>query len=466
MANSISNQRTIRLRVEEQAETPPDVEQAPSSVAADAEGPETVERPQQTATPQSAAAARLAHRYDPRLQQLQHAAHQQVDAAAAGNGSFDSNFRSDFADLASSAQDFHDVLRNSFGDGYNQERAEGLREQALANDFSWLPNVRLVDASTLEGGLGAYESSSGTIYIDKSLQGTSQGSRVFAEEVGHHLDSLLNDTDTKGDEGELFQHLLAGDSLSPDQMREIRSDDDQGTINVDGQTRDVEFSWVSDELRRGGRRIDRNLIRPIRDTFIVPAVEVLDEGRDMVRRTLNDVGDARADILRGDVREGVGELAAAPSRLAGDVVGLAIDGTVVKASKALDVVDSVFNLGEERGLTGDEINYLRPIYGDSLDYGRIRLQRGGALDSVLNPSNANAVGNEIRFPTGEGLFRDGGLLTPDGLRLLGHEAAHVWQFQNRGIGYLSDSLGEQIASGPGPDPYNWRRAVRNLSTLR
>ena len=57
----------------------------------------------------------------------------------------------------------------------------------------------------------------------------------------------------------------------------------------------------------------------------------------------------------------------------------------------------------------------------------------------------------------EGNVEADGSLTPAGLELLSHEAAHTWQFQNGGARYLSDAILSYIDDRPAA--YDWERAL-------
>ena len=66
------------------------------------------------------------------------------------------------------------------------------------------------------------------------------------------------------------------------------------------------------------------------------------------------------------------------------------------------------------------------VFGMSINLDRIRLTQ----TNVAVNGRAYTLGNTIRFPMGA---------TVD-LRTLVHESTHVWQFQTKGAGYLSDSV--------------------------
>jgi hypothetical protein len=125
-----------------------------------------------------------------------------------------------------------------------------LTAQWTAGDFSGLPPIVLLPASSMPEAAGAYADSTGTIYLNEDWLQTSSQEQVLAvltEELGHHLDNLLNLEDTPGDEGALFAALLHGDGVISTQQREqLLAQNDQGTVLVEGMTLAVEFSSGSD----------------------------------------------------------------------------------------------------------------------------------------------------------------------------------------------------------------------------
>ena len=142
------------------------------------------------------------------------------------------------------------MMQTAFGDKYDKLAAESIRQQTLSGDFSWMPEVKVVDGSTLADtsgtqgsgvGLGAYDSESDTIYLSEELlAGDPQKAvDILTEEVGHAIDTGINTSDSAGDEGELFAKLVGGENLSAAQIQAARSENDHGTIKIDGKTVEV-----------------------------------------------------------------------------------------------------------------------------------------------------------------------------------------------------------------------------------
>ncbi|HBH74417.1 MAG TPA: hypothetical protein DDY43_13545 [Synechococcales bacterium UBA10510] len=112
-------------------------------------------------------------------------------------------------------------------------------------DFSGLPPIVLLPASSMPGAAGAYAISTGTIYLNQDwLAGASaaQAIAVLTEELGHHLDGLLNVVDTVGDEGEYFSVFLREDELTDSQKEGLRAENDSVAIKVGNKTLEVEYA--------------------------------------------------------------------------------------------------------------------------------------------------------------------------------------------------------------------------------
>jgi hypothetical protein len=123
-----------------------------------------------------------------------------------------------------------------------------LVERWAAGDFRDLPPIELLPASAMPGAAGAYAISTGTIYLNASwLQNASpeQALAVLSEELGHHLDGLLNEVDTPGDEGALFAALLLREGVIDEREHlAVRAAHDRGSVLVAGRELEVEQAAV------------------------------------------------------------------------------------------------------------------------------------------------------------------------------------------------------------------------------
>jgi hypothetical protein len=102
----------------------------------------------------------------------------------------------------------------------------------------------------MEGSIGAYAqvgaNGNGMIcvnadWINAGNLSLAQLTAVVLEEYGHALGTRLNPSlERAGDEGELFANLITNVGLNADQIAAINTQNDWGTVQVDGQTVVVE----------------------------------------------------------------------------------------------------------------------------------------------------------------------------------------------------------------------------------
>ncbi|WP_241759056.1 DUF4157 domain-containing protein [Pyxidicoccus parkwayensis] len=391
-----------------------------------------------------------------------------------------SEFRREFGALAADKKKFHDTMRTVFGDGYNAMQAEQYRQKAQAGDFSWLPPVKQVPADQLNGANGAYDAEAGTVYINEDLDPALAAS-TYVEEAGHHLDTKLNSKDAAGDEGELFRRILSGEKLSSAQVSEIRAENDKGTIYVDGKAREVEF-WnpfkaignaakavgnavvgaaktvgnaVVDAAKTVGNAVGTaakavgnavgTAAKAVGNAAKWVGVRLFDGVRGLATGALNTVVGAFRNVGEGlgTFFGGVGKLFQGKFGEGFKQMGLGlvktfvqtpVDAVLMMGGRALSAIQTLIGVEPPgRKLTGDEINTLRSVYGDSIDYSSMRIKEG---NSGLFSTSGRAFthGNTIYIPP------DDLPLTPD---LLVHESAHVWQHQNGGTDYMSEALWAQ-----------------------
>lgn len=85
---------------------------------------------------------------------------------------------------------------------------------------------------------------------------------------------------------------------------------------------------------------------------------------------------------------------------------------------------------DSRMLTSTEIDMASPIFAQSVNYNQVKIV---STHIIAAPTT---LGNNIRIPPGYHLGDD----------VLIHEMTHIWQFQTRGNGYISDSLLHQTAA--------------------
>ena len=419
------------------------------------------------------------------------------------------NFKNRFAELAGNPEKFHSLMKEVYGSNYDRSAAESFRQKALAGDFSWLPKIESQSEQALQGANGAYDASRNVVYLnDKFMNDPKKAAEIYSEEVGHFLDKQLNKFDTLGDEGEMFRRLLHGEKLTNQQKVEIRAENDHGVIYVNGKATEVEF-WnpfkavknavkavgntisdgakavvgaVSDGAKAVGNAVS-SAASSVGNSVAGAAKKVggaIVDGAKWIGGKVADaakwVGPRLWDGIRGlgtglwdtikgvghNLFEGVSTIGGAFGKLfKGDFGGFfkdlgsgllktfvqtPVDATLVMGGRAISAIQTLIGVEPVgRKLTDDEITELRKVYGDSIDYSKVRIKEGNAgLFSVSG--RAFTHGDTIYIP------KKDLPLTKD---LLVHEMGHVWQHQNGGTDYMSEALAGQYVG----DGYNFEKGI-------
>ncbi len=153
------------------------------------------------------------------------------------------------------------------------------------------------------------------------------------------------------------------------------------------------------------------------------------------------MGRGFARMFRGEFGAGAKDIALG---FLDATLGTAADAILVSTGKGVSAIQTLFGIETAgRELAADEVAMLRSVYGDSIDYDKVRIKEGRAGIFGLGKSNF-AMGDTIY------LINDN---PSDGL--LVHEMAHVWQHQNGGTDYMREALVSQNW-GKG---YDWEQSV-------
>ncbi len=394
------------------------------------------------------------------------------------------DFAEKFAELAENKKEFSGLLKKVFGGGdYDANKAEDYRQRAIAGDFSWMPPVRFVDDAILGGAYGAYSSEKDVVYLNKNLLADpALASKVYSEELGHFLDSQLKTTDSQGEEGELFRRLFSGENLSDKDISTIRAKSGKGTITLDGQQVAVEFL----NIFKGVTNAISNFTEPVTNAisnFTEPVTNAVSKFTkpvtSAVSRAFGWAGKKSSKLLGSTLRvfdkvmpskagdkwynkiynsmrvlarspiETLGSLVNSSMRtfqsLAdGDIKGAwgwlkkgakdAIGKPLGAASNAIYGLFSIF-FGEKhtgvRGLNADERASMRKIFGDGVDLDAVKLAFGPDNDERSHAHRDTLI---IHISAS-----DGGPGQPVPPKVLAHEMAHIWQFQNGSGNFFEDS---------------------------
>lgn len=173
---------------------------------------------------------------------------------------------------------------------------------------------------------------------------------------------------------------------------------------------------------------------------------VVGVGRNLLE-SVGTVGSGVGKLFRGDF---LGGLKTIGSGLVKGLLQTPADATLMLGGRALSAIQTL--VGAEvpgRKLSAEEMAVARQVYGDSIDYSKVRIKAG---DVGLFGTTGRA------FVHGDTIFVPPASLAPDGSvpnETLAHELGHVWQHQHGGTDYMSEALWAQRFG----DGYDWKKGL-------
>jgi PKD repeat protein len=226
------------------------------------------------------------------------------------------------------------------------------------------------------------------------------------------------------------------------------------------------FGWIAEE-------IIGNIIDAFGYVLTWIAEDFLQGVADMVKAALN-AGAALFDIVTG-FAECVGEVAL-------DALGDEVDGACREIMEALiDLGESIVDIlvealkiagsalataaaiildwcgafGGARSMTANEIAEAQQVFGNSINYAKVRLADAtactefvGWIQGLAGERRPFTMGYVITI-TNTGTWND---------TILIHELTHVWQYVQDGMDYVMDSIAEQIDQGQDAYDYGYDNA--------
>lgn len=167
----------------------------------------------------------------------------------------------------------------------------------------------------------------------------------------------------------------------------------------------------------------------------------------VAKNAIRNVGEALGTIFKGFGKILTGKFGEGFKELGKGLLKIpqtAVDAFLMTAARGISAIQTLVGLQKpERKLTASEIGEIRKVYGDSIDYNKVRVVEGGGL---LSAGAARTVGNTIYIPKGK---------SPVSTSLLMHEMGHVWQYQNGGSDYMSEALASQAVG----DGYEYNKGL-------
>jgi murein DD-endopeptidase MepM/ murein hydrolase activator NlpD len=140
------------------------------------------------------------------------------------------------------------ILQTAFGEAFNLDTANSLFAHFANGDFSALPTVEILSDRVLPTANGAFSAATDRVYLNNRFIADNSANLdaitgVVLEEYGHAIDSLINFSDSPGDEGEIFAAIATGKNLSEAEISSLKAEDDTATILLNGQTIAIEQAF-------------------------------------------------------------------------------------------------------------------------------------------------------------------------------------------------------------------------------
>lgn len=108
-----------------------------------------------------------------------------------------------------------------------------------------------------------------------------------------------------------------------------------------------------------------------------------------------------------------------------------------------------------RDLTVGEVWLSREIYGNSVNYSRVKVHHGRAM--IFQADNSGMTPSGEIYMSGNAYYNDYSVENAGTQGFFIHEMGHVWQYQNRILDPVLAAIGEFFSHG-----FNYSRAYRYL----
>jgi hypothetical protein len=137
--------------------------------------------------------------------------------------------------------DFDDKMSLAFGEDWNRDIGDRLKQDWLSGNVSDMPEVQILPGDILTSANGAYSRETNTIYLSRQFltenaQNPGAIADVLLEEYGHAIDATINTTDAAGDEGDIFSAVVRGETLSQGELLALKAEDDTAKVTLLGLT--------------------------------------------------------------------------------------------------------------------------------------------------------------------------------------------------------------------------------------
>jgi hypothetical protein len=136
------------------------------------------------------------------------------------------------------------LLQQALGNSWAPLEAITLIEGIISGDRR--PEIKIVSGEDLQAK-GAFSAEIDTIFVAEEFlaidaHNPEMVATVLLEEIGHYLDSKLNQNDFPGDEGAILAALFEGKNLEEKELLALKGENDTAKVVLNGQAIEIERS--------------------------------------------------------------------------------------------------------------------------------------------------------------------------------------------------------------------------------
>lgn len=286
---------------------------------------------------------------------------------------------------------FEMTMQQAFGD---KIEVAALKTAWLTGEFRIIPEIEIRPAVEINGANGAYAAATNTIYLSQELLERNANNpdavaAVLLEEVGHAVDRVLNESDSAGDEGDIFARLVQGETLTKEEVQQLKTENDLATVELDGQAVEIEQAFVESPTN------------PFYKYETVAVTGIFGFGSLGNSPSLNDKGNV-AFTAAGTIGADDVYVFKSDSGLTNNITGFNRDfGSAVQINNNNQVVavDRTFPLSKVRIWNGNSLGDFQTIAGDGF---------GRDFNEIFNFPSINNNGDVVFSALG-----GGNLFVPD-----------------------------------------------------
>ena len=148
------------------------------------------------------------------------------------------------------------LLIDAFGDQIDPNAVQQIADLLDSGSLSSVVPLEVVPGEILGGGTAAYVADANTVYLAEEFLANALPDELVAtllQQVGYMIDDFVNESDAAGSEGAIFEAIVTGRALSPEQLAELKADTKSvQELTIEDAVVSAEMSLISPHLMHEG----------------------------------------------------------------------------------------------------------------------------------------------------------------------------------------------------------------------